>query len=126
MKAWLLTKLGGLANLHMGEVAAPVAASGEVLLRVQFAALNPADRYLAQGAYPARPALPHILGRDGVGEIAAVGPGVTGWQPGQHAMLLRGAVGVERAGTFAEFVCRLTTWLRYPIVGHLSKRVAAA
>ncbi len=105
MKAWLLDKLGGLENLHIGEMASPEPASGEVLLRVHFAALNPADRYLAEGAYPARPALPHILGRDGVGEIAAVGAGVTGWRPGQRAMLLRGAVGVERAGTFAEFVC---------------------
>ena len=44
-----------------------------IVLRVHFAALNPADRYLAQGEYPAKPPMPHILGRDGSGEIAAAG-----------------------------------------------------
>ena len=45
----------------------------DVLVELRAAALNPADRYLAEGAYPARPAMPHILGRDGVGTIVAVG-----------------------------------------------------
>jgi len=31
-------------------------------------ALNPADAFLAQRMYPAKPPLPHILGRAGVGK----------------------------------------------------------
>lgn len=85
-------------------MADPVPAPGEVLLRVTYAALNPADRYLAQGEYPARPPLPHILGRDGAGVIAGVGAGVEGLTPGQKRAILRGEVGVTRWGTFAELV----------------------
>ena len=37
----------------------------QMLVTVRYAALNPADAFLAQGLYPASPTLPHILGRDG-------------------------------------------------------------
>ena len=60
MKAWLLENLGGLKKLKLGEIADPVAGDGEVVLRVKYAALNPADRYLSEGQYPARPPMPHI------------------------------------------------------------------
>ncbi len=104
MKAWALEKLGGLENLHLTDVAEPVCQSDEVVMEVLYSALNPADRYLAEGQYPARPPLPHILGRDGVGRITAAGPDVTGWKVGDAALIIRGPVGVERAGTFAEKV----------------------
>jgi NADPH2:quinone reductase len=104
MKAWALEKLGGLENLHLTDVAEPVCQSDEVVMEVLYSALNPADRYLAEGQYPARPPLPHILGRDGVGRITATGPDVTGWKVGDAALIIRGPVGVERAGTFAEKV----------------------
>jgi NADPH2:quinone reductase len=104
MKAWLLEKLGGLDQLRLGEADDPRAAEGEVVLRVLYAALNPADRYLAEGQYPARPAFPHILGRDGVGEVIEVGSGVTTWSVGERALLLRSEIGVNRFGTLAEKV----------------------
>jgi NADPH2:quinone reductase len=69
-----------------------------------YAALNPADRYLAQGEYPAKPPLPHILGRDGTGTIVATGPGVEGHPVGEKRAILRGEVGVSRWGTFAQLV----------------------
>jgi NADPH2:quinone reductase len=72
MKAWLLDKLEGIANLRMGEVPDPVAARGEAVVSILFAGLNPADRYLAMGQYPAKPVMPHILGRDGIGVIDSV------------------------------------------------------
>src|ERR1700733_1953263 len=77
MKAWLLAATTGIEQLRLAEIPDPVPAAGQVILRVHFAALNPADRYLAEGQYPARPTFPHILGRDGFGEVIAVGPGVT-------------------------------------------------
>jgi len=104
MKAWLLDELKGLGGLRFAETPAPEPAAGEVLLRVELAALNPADRYLAERLYPARPRLPHILGRDGLGTVAAIGPGVTGVAPGDRRLLLRGATGVDQPGTFAELV----------------------
>lgn len=104
MRAWLLEGLGGLKKLKLGEIADPVAGEGEVLLRVKYAALNPADRYLAEGQYPARPPMPHILGRDGVGEVIGVGDGVPGWSVGDSALILRSEIGVSRPGTLAEKV----------------------
>ena len=67
-------------------------------------ALNPADRYLAENQYPARPPLPHVLGRDAVGEVIAVGPGVNAHRIGDIRVVLRGDTGVSRHGTFAERV----------------------
>ena len=104
MKAWIIEGFVGIEKARLVEVAEPVAAAGEVLLRVNFAALNPADRYLAQGEYPAKPPMPHILGRDGSGVIAAVGSGVQGHAVGQKRAILRGDNGVSRWGTFAERV----------------------
>src|SRR5688572_1383461 len=104
MKAWLLEGFGGIDRLRLGEAPDPHPAAGEVVMRVRYAALNPADRYLAEGQYPAKPPLPHILGRDGNGEIIEVGVGVTKWRVGDRALILRSDIGVSRAGTLAEKV----------------------
>jgi NADPH2:quinone reductase len=104
MQAWLLDELTGIGALRLGEIQQPTAQAGEVVLRIHYAALNPADRYLAEQQYPAKPALPHILGRDGMGTVVAVGPDVTGIAVGDRRLILRGEVGVERAGTFAGYV----------------------
>jgi NADPH2:quinone reductase len=104
MRAWVIDELNGIEKARLTEVADPVPAAGEVLLRVTCAALNPADRYLAQGEYPARPPMPHILGRDGSGVIAALGSGVQGHSIGDKRTILRSDVGVSRWGTLAELV----------------------
>ena len=104
MRAWLLDELGGVAALRLGEVSDPTPQAGEIVLRVHYAALNPADRYLAERQYPAKPPLPHTLGRDGLGTVIEIGPGVTDIGVGERRIVLRGDVGVERAGTFAERV----------------------
>ena len=102
MKAWLLDRMEGIPGLRLAEVPDPHPGAGEVVLNIDFAALNPADRYLAEGQYPARPPMPHILGRDAVGTVVEVGTGVTGPKPGDKRAILRGEVGVSRAGTFAQ------------------------
>jgi NADPH2:quinone reductase len=104
MRAWLLDELSGLTALRLGETPDPTPKAGEVVLRVHYAALNPADRYLAERQYPAKPPLPHVLGRDGLGTVVEIGPGVTDIAIGERKIVLRGDVGVERAGTFAERV----------------------
>lgn len=105
MKAWLLDRLGdGVEGLHLGEAPEPKAGAGEAVLAVEYAALNPADRYLAENQYPAKPPMPHVLGRDGVGRVVEVGAGVSGIKVGERKLLLRGEVGVSRAGTFAQRV----------------------
>lgn len=104
MKAWLLDDLKGLQALRLSEAPEPVAGAGEVVLEVKYAGLNPADRYLAEKQYPLRPPLPHILGRDGIGRIVAVGPGVTDLKVGDVRAILRGDVGGTRPGTLAQRV----------------------
>jgi NADPH:quinone reductase len=104
VKAWVLDKLGGLSHLRLAELPDPVPHEQEAVLEVRYAALNPADRYLSEGQYPARPALPHILGRDGVGTVVQVGPGITNLSAGDRRLILRGEVGVNRPGTFAQRV----------------------
>src|SRR5580765_8397412 len=104
MKAWLIDSLDGIEKAHLADVPDPKPAAGEVLMRVKFTALNPADAYLAQGHYPAKPPLPHVLGRDGMGEIISLGPSVSDVKIGAKQAILRGEVGISRWGTFAQLV----------------------
>jgi NADPH2:quinone reductase len=92
----------GVEKLRLAEVADPAPGPGEVLLRMRFAGLNPADAFLAKGMYPARPPLPHILGRDGVGEVLEIGAGVETVHVGEMVGVLRCNAGVEIWGTLAE------------------------
>jgi len=102
MRAWLMDSYEGVGKLRLGEVPDPHPGPGQVLLQMKFAALNPADAFLAQGMYPAKPPLPHILGRDGVGEVVAVGAGVEKVKVGDTVGILRCDCGVEKWGTLAE------------------------
>jgi len=92
----------GVEKLRLAEVPDPYPGPGQALLRMKFAALNPADAFLAQGMYPAKPPLPHILGRDGVGDVLAVGPGMENVKLGETVGILRCDAGVEVWGTLAE------------------------
>jgi NADPH:quinone reductase len=104
MKGWLLDKFAGIGHLRITDLPDPVPQEREVVLEVHYAALNPADRYLAEGQYPAKPLLPHILGRDAVGTVVGVGGGISGTREGDRRVILRGDVGVNRPGAFAERV----------------------
>ncbi len=105
MKAWLLDSIGGgVGTLRIADFPDPQPAAGEAVLSISLAALNPADRYLAEGQYPAKPELPHILGRDGIGTVLAVGPGVAGVKVGDRRIIVRSEIGVNRRGTLAEKV----------------------
>src|SRR6266699_494965 len=104
MKAWLMDDFNGIDHLRLGDAPDPMPQPGEAILEVQYAALNPADRYLAERQYPAKPVLPHILGRDGMGTIGQTGAGVNEVRVGERRALLRGEVGINRPGTFAQRV----------------------
>ena len=94
----------GVEKLRCAEVPDPRPGPDDVLLELRFAALNPADAFLASGMYPAKPRLPHVLGRDGVGAAALVGEAVRDVRPGEMFGILRCNVGVETWGTLAEKV----------------------
>ena len=117
MKAWLLKDFRGLDQLHLTNVPDPTPADDEVVIDLEYAALNPADRHLAQGEYPAHPKLPHILGRDGVGIISAVGKNANQYHMGQPVLIIRGDTGVNRWGTLAQRVAVSVESLALPPAG---------
>jgi NADPH2:quinone reductase len=104
MQAWLLDDFKGIGSLRLAEVPDPIPDKNDVVLDLHFAALNPADRYLAERQYPATPKLPHILGRDGMGTISEIGNEVIGLRPGDRRAILRSDIGVNQPGSFAERV----------------------
>ena len=102
MRAWLMDSYDGVEKLRLDEVTDPQPGPGQLLLRTIYAGLNPADAFLALQQYPAKPALPHVLGRDGVGEVIAVGEGVADVKPGDTVAVLHSNAGIEAWGTLAE------------------------
>ena len=116
----------GVEKLRLGEAPDPQPGPGDALLKLRFAALNPADAFLARGMYPAKPPLPHILGRDGVGEVLEVGAGVANVQPGDTVGILRCDVGVQVRGTLAEKVVAPAASLAPVPAGWSLEEMAAA
>jgi NADPH:quinone reductase-like Zn-dependent oxidoreductase len=80
MKAMLLTGHGGLDMLRLGDAPDPVAGPGEIVVDVHAASINAADYKVRLGGGNLR--FPHILGRDFSGVVAALGPGVGEFGPG--------------------------------------------
>jgi NADPH:quinone reductase len=126
MRAWFLDSYDGVEKLRLGETPDPQPGPNQVLIRLRFAALNPADAFLAQAMYPAKPVLPHILGRDGVGEVVAVGPGVSNVKVGDTVGILRCDVGVEVWGTLAEKVVVPAASVAPPPAGWSLEQTAGA
>jgi NADPH2:quinone reductase len=127
MKAWLIDKIGaGVQGLRVGTVMDPEPKENEVVLEVTYAALNPADRYLAEGQYPAKPSMPHILGRDGIGTVVELGPGLHEPKVGEKRLVLRSEIGVNRPGTLAQRVAVPVESLVIPPPGWTDEQSAAA
>ena len=105
MRAYRYHALGEKSPPRVEDVPVPQPAPGEVLVRVRCASLNPVDWKIASGKFRflVKGGLPRTMGSDFSGEIAAVGPGVAGWSPGDRVM---GFVDpfARGHGTFAEFV----------------------
>lgn len=74
----------GFEHLREVELPEPAPGPGEVLVRIHAASLNYRDRVIIEGSYMPGLALPAIPLSDGAGEVVAVGPGVTRWQPGDR------------------------------------------
>lgn len=86
MRAWLYDRYGGPEVLRAAELPEPVPARGEVLVRVEAAALNPKDALVRKGRFRAVSGrrFPKRVGLDLAGVVEAVGPGVRGFAPGQR------------------------------------------
>jgi len=85
---------GGPDVLRWDEITLEKPGPGEALIRQTASGLNFIDVYHRSGLY--KMPLPMVLGSEGAGIVEAVGPGVTGVQPGERV-----AYAMER-GSYAE------------------------
>jgi putative PIG3 family NAD(P)H quinone oxidoreductase len=88
MRAVVATEPGGPEVLEIRELPDPVAGPGEVLVRVAATAVNRADVLQRMGFYPPPPGASDIIGLECSGTVAALGPGVTGWEIGDEVCAL--------------------------------------
>ena len=58
MKAIRVSDFGGLDVLKLQDVPDPKPDSGQLLVRVKAAGVNPVDTYIRAGAYARKPSLP--------------------------------------------------------------------
>ncbi|MDT7620766.1 MAG: hypothetical protein QOF99_1667 [Pseudonocardiales bacterium] len=88
MHAITLREPGGPEVLEWTEVPDPEPGPGEVLIDVAASAVNRADLLQRQGFYPPPPGASEIIGMECSGRVAAVGSGVSSWQPGDEVCAL--------------------------------------
>jgi NADPH2:quinone reductase len=104
MRAITVSEYG--ASPELTQLPTPEPGPGQLVIKIQAAALNPMDRKIADGAYkdsmPAR--FPMVLGADVAGVVEALGDGATRFSPGDEVFgqLLIPPLG--STGTYAEGV----------------------
>jgi NADPH:quinone reductase-like Zn-dependent oxidoreductase len=119
MRAVTISGAFGLNNLRIEERPDPRALPGQVVLRMLAASLNFRDLRMIEGIYNPRQSLPLVPASDGVGEVVAVGDGVTRVKVGDRvspifaqswlagvptAAQLRSTLGGPLDGTLAELI----------------------
>ena len=88
MKALVLQKHGTLDDLKVvSDYPVPQAVEGHVVIRVRASSFNYHDVFTVKGMPGIKVPMPAIMGLDVAGEIAEVGPGVTGWKKGDRVLV---------------------------------------
>ena len=88
MRAVIVSQFGGPEQLRLADVADPVPGQGQVRVAVHTAGVNPVDPFNRADGSWAGLRVPCILGYDIAGVVESVGPGVTGWRPGDRVMAM--------------------------------------
>lgn len=113
MKACFFRRYGGPEVLEYGEQPDPVAAAGEVLVRIHATSVNAADWKMRVGQYGAAIGFPHIPGRDFSGVVIQ---GAGGFNAGDAVF---GVCEVPREGAYAEKIA-----IREPIVARKPEKLS--
>ena len=88
MKAMVVREHGGLDRMNLeSDFPDPKIGEGDVLVQVKAASLNYHDVFTRRGMPGIRISMPCIMGLDVAGDIAEVGPGVTGWKKGDRVLV---------------------------------------
>lgn len=98
MKAILVHEFGGPENLKLEEVPTPKPQTGQVLVKVHAAGVNPYDTYMRAGTYAIKPPLPYTPGSDAAGVVEAVGAGVERVKAGDRVYTAKTV-----SGAYAEY-----------------------
>lgn len=96
MKAIMSRLVGGPETLVLEEVDDPVAASGEILVRIKASSVNFPDTLIIEDRYQFKPRRPFSPGAEFSGVIETVGSGVSSFRVGDRVM------GFSRWGSMAE------------------------
>jgi NADPH:quinone reductase-like Zn-dependent oxidoreductase len=86
MKVFEIGDQTGLASLTAAERPDPAPGPGEVVLRVRAVCLNHRDLNIVSGLYGSKKPAGRIPVSDGIGEVIALGDGVSGIKPGDRAI----------------------------------------
>jgi NADPH:quinone reductase-like Zn-dependent oxidoreductase len=109
MRALLLRRHGTRDDLELvTDYPMPRADEGHVVIRVRASAFNYHDVFTVRGMPGIKVPLPVVIGLDMAGEIAEVGPGVTGWKAGDRVLVnpvnrQKGLMGEMLDGGMAEY-----------------------
>jgi len=95
MRAVQIRRTGGPDVLDVVDLARPTVGAGQILVKHAAIGLNFIDTYQRSGLYPLE--LPTVLGREASGVVAAVGPGVTDFSPGDRVAY------VTSGGAYADY-----------------------
>jgi len=90
MKALLCTRYGTPDDLTIDDVPDPVPADGEVVVRIEAAALNFFDTLIIADKYQTKPPLPFSPGAEFAGTIEALGTGVRDFSVGERVIACSG------------------------------------
>ena len=102
MKAIRVQEFGAPEVMKIEEVAKPVPAAGQVVVRVHAAGVNPYEAAQRAGTYAVKPSLPYTPGSDAAGVVDAVGPSVTKVKVGDRVYTARTV-----SGSYAEYTLAL-------------------
>src|SRR5215813_10330212 len=109
MRALLLRQHGGLENLEVvDDHPKPKAVEGHVVIRVKASSFNYHDVFTVKGMPGIKVPLPVVIGLDMAGDIAEIGPGITGWKEGDAVLVnplnkKKGLMGEMLDGGMAEY-----------------------
>ena len=120
MRAVVFTGAGGNEVVSVEERPNPEPGSEDVLVRVEYAGLNPADLAQRAGNYPAPPGSPpDVPGLEVAGTVESCGSRVSSWRPGDRVFGLVGGGGLaDRVNVHERCVA--------PVPDALEERGAAA
>ncbi|OGN98125.1 MAG: hypothetical protein A2Z71_07390 [Chloroflexi bacterium RBG_13_50_21] len=146
MKVVLFHKHGGSEVLEYSDFPTPEPGEGQVLVKLEAAALNRVDLWTRNGWPGIKLEYPHIPGADGAGTVVGMGAYVSGWNMGDRVVInsnlgcghcpacIAGQdnlcrdwhlLGETVRGTYAEYIAVPATNI-YPIPEGFESRQAAA